>query len=62
MGASLLIFTKEQQSSRVHFLWKKGAKSTKIHTHLCAEYGNSAFSQTSVCKWIDMFKKGWKTD
>jgi len=48
MAASLLICTKEQQSSLVHFLWEKGAKSAKMHTPLCAEFGNSAVSPTSV--------------
>jgi len=62
MAASFLIFTKEQQSPLVHFLLEKGAKSAKMHTPLCAEYGNNAFSKITVCRWIDMLKKGWKTD
>jgi len=62
IAALLLICTKEQQSSLAHFLWEKGAKSAKMCTPLCAEYRSNAFSQTSLCRWIDMLKKGWKTD
>jgi hypothetical protein len=43
MAASLLICTKEQQSSLVHFLWDEGAKSAKMHTPFYAECGNNAF-------------------
>jgi hypothetical protein len=52
MAASLLICTKEQQSYLVHFLWEKGAKSAKMHTLFCADYGNSAFSPTSVYRCL----------
>jgi hypothetical protein len=35
----------------------KRQKSAEIHTHLCAQYRDSALSWRNVYKWIEMCKK-----
>jgi hypothetical protein len=31
----------------------------ELHTCICTQHADNAFSGRSVCKWIEMFKKGW---
>jgi len=41
-------------------IWAKGVQAAEIHTHLCAQYRDSALSWRNVYKWIEMCKKVFK--
>jgi hypothetical protein len=57
MAALVLICTKEEQRTMVHFLWMEGVKGIEIDRHLSAPYGDNVLShwnglngQTSVMR------------
>lgn len=58
MSIHLSICTKEEQRSVIQFLWAEGFQGAKIHSHLCAQYGDSALPCQSVHKQTEMFKNG----